>query len=75
MLDASLLLSCWDDLNKRSASGVDKETVADYEQDLIGNIVRLREGVSSRLVACYEARTDNHLADSPSKRYSSMFAH
>jgi len=33
------------------------------------------DGVSSRMLACYDARTDNHLADSPSKRYSSMFAH
>jgi len=43
MLDTSLLLSCWDDLNKRSASGVDEVTAADYEQDLIGNILRLEE--------------------------------
>jgi len=48
MLDASLLLSCWDDLNKRSVSGVDKETAADYEQDLIGSILRLEERLTAK---------------------------
>jgi len=48
MLDASLLLGCWDDLNKRSASGVDKVTAADYEQDLIGNILRLEERLKAK---------------------------
>jgi group II intron reverse transcriptase/maturase len=41
LLDAQLLYACWFDLNKSSASGVDKVTAAEYEQDLIGNIQRL----------------------------------
>ena len=34
-LDANLLLDCWDDLNKKAASGVDEVTAQAYEQDLI----------------------------------------
>ncbi len=41
MLDAGLLLQCWWELNKNSASGVDEVTAADYEQDLMGNIQNL----------------------------------
>ena len=41
MLDVDLLLQCWRELNKDSASGVDAVTAADYEQDLMGNIQRL----------------------------------
>jgi RNA-directed DNA polymerase len=41
MLDVDLLLQCWRELNKRSASGVDEVTAADYEQDLMGNIQTL----------------------------------
>ncbi len=41
MLDADLLLQCWQELNKNSASGVDEVTAADYGQELIGNIQNL----------------------------------
>ena len=37
-LDVHLLLDCWDDLNKKAASGVDGVTATAYEQDLIANI-------------------------------------
>lgn len=38
LLDAALLLECWDGLNKKAASGVDQVTAEAYEQDLIANI-------------------------------------
>ena len=41
MLDVDLMLQCWRELNKDSASGVDAVTAADYEQDLMGNIQKL----------------------------------
>lgn len=41
MLDVGLLLQCWEELNKDSASGVDEVTAADYEQDLMENIQNL----------------------------------
>lgn len=48
MLDANMLLGCWDELNKSSASGVDKVTAADYEQELIGNIQDLVQRLKSK---------------------------
>ena len=48
MLDACMLLGCWEDLNKGSAGGVDKVTAADYEQDLIGNIRNLAERLKAK---------------------------
>ena len=48
MLDANLLLECWEDLNKRSASGVDEVTAADYGQELIGNIQNLAERLKAK---------------------------
>lgn len=48
LLDANLLLACWDDLNKRSASGVDGVTAAAYEQDLIVNIQDLAERLKTK---------------------------
>jgi group II intron reverse transcriptase/maturase len=48
LLDASLLLGCWDDLNKAAASGVDGVTALAYEQDLIGNIQRLAERLKTK---------------------------
>lgn len=48
LLDAKLLYACWFDLNKSSASGVDKVTAAEYEQDLIGNIQRLAERLKAK---------------------------
>jgi len=43
LLDANLLLRCWADLNKRSASGVDEVTAQAYEENLIVNIQNLAE--------------------------------
>ena len=37
-LNAGLLMSCWKDLNKNAASGVDKVTAEAYEQELEANI-------------------------------------
>lgn len=48
LLEANLLLECWEDLNKKSASGVDRVTAADYEQELIGNIQRLAERLKAK---------------------------
>lgn len=48
LLDAELLYACWVDLNKRSASGVDEVTAADYERDLMGNIQRLAERLKAK---------------------------
>ncbi len=47
-LDANLLLSCWDDLNKKAASGVDEVTAQAYEQDLIANILDLAERLKTK---------------------------
>ena len=48
LLDANLLLACWEDLNKRSASGIDGVTATAYEQDLIANILDLSERVKTK---------------------------
>jgi retron-type reverse transcriptase len=48
LLDANLLLACWDDLNKKAASGVDGVTAAAYEQDLIANIRDLAERLKTK---------------------------
>jgi group II intron reverse transcriptase/maturase len=48
MLDANLLLACWEDLNKGAVGGVDGVTAADYEVDLIRNIVNLAERVKTK---------------------------
>jgi RNA-directed DNA polymerase len=47
-LDANLLLGCWDDLNKKAASGVDKVTAQAYGQDLIANILDLTERLKAK---------------------------
>ena len=47
-LDANLLLSCWGDLNKNAASGVDEVTAQAYEQDLIANILDLAERLKTK---------------------------
>jgi len=52
-LDANLLHSCWDDLNKKAASGVDGVTAQAYEQDLIANILDLTERLKTK---CYRAK-------------------
>jgi len=48
LLDAGLLLDCWDDLNKNAASGVDQVTARAYEQDLIANIQDLAERLKTK---------------------------
>lgn len=47
-LDADLLLDCWDDLNKNAASGVDRVTAWEYEQDLITNIQELARRLKTK---------------------------
>ncbi|MCG7940573.1 MAG: reverse transcriptase [Candidatus Thiodiazotropha lotti] len=47
-LDANLLLDCWDDLNKKAASGVDGVTATAYEQELIANIQDLSERLKTK---------------------------
>lgn len=51
-LNVPFLLSCWSDLNKDAASGVDGETVESYEEDLIANICDLVERVKSGRYRC-----------------------
>ena len=48
LLTESLLHSCWRDLNKRAASGVDGVTAEQYERDLIGNIRRLVQRLKAK---------------------------
>lgn len=48
MLDVDLLLECWKELNKSSASGVDEVTAADYGQELIGNIRKLAKRLKAK---------------------------
>ena len=47
-LDAQLLLECWNSLNKNAASGVDKVTAEDYQQDLAGNIQALEKRLKQK---------------------------
>lgn len=53
LIDASLLFACWDDLNKKAASGVDEVTAEEYEQNLISNILDLEERLKTK---CYRAK-------------------
>jgi len=53
MLDASLLFACWDDLNKKAASGVDDVTAEEYDQNLIANILDLEKRLKTK---SYRAR-------------------
>ena len=46
-LEANLLRTCWDDLNKAAASGVDHVTAEDYAANLQANI----EALAQRLQA------------------------
>ena len=48
LLSERLLHSCWRDLNKRAASGVDGVTAEQYEIDLTGNIRRLVERLKTK---------------------------
>jgi hypothetical protein len=45
MLNVNFLLWCWNFLNKKSASGVDRVSASQYSEDLKGNITRLVERV------------------------------
>jgi RNA-directed DNA polymerase len=45
MLNVDFLLWCWNFLNKKSASGVDRVSASQYSADLKGNITRLVERV------------------------------
>jgi RNA-directed DNA polymerase len=47
-LDAELLYTCWDELNKNAASGVDRMTAEAYEQDLIANLQALAERLKTK---------------------------
>ena len=47
-LNESFLHACWKDLNKNAASGVDKVTAQDYEENLVDNIQALAERLKTR---------------------------
>ena len=47
-LDATLLLSCWDDLNKAAASGIDQQTAQTYAENLTANILDLAERLKTK---------------------------
>jgi group II intron reverse transcriptase/maturase len=53
LVNADLLLSCWHDLNKKAASGVDDMTAQGYEQELYANIADLERRLKTK---CYRAR-------------------
>ena len=48
LIDERLLRQCWEDLNKRAASGVDGVTADKYEEDLSGNIDRLAQRLKTK---------------------------
>lgn len=48
LLDADLLYSSWFDLNKNAASGVDRVTAEEYEQELTSNIKNLAERLKTK---------------------------
>ena len=45
LLTAGFQLWCWKKLNRKSAPGVDRVTVRQYEENLEGNIAKLVESV------------------------------
>ena len=47
-LNAGFLLTCWRDLNKNAASGVDKVTAEEYAKNLHGNIQNLAERLKGK---------------------------
>ena len=47
-LNAELLNTCWGDLNKNAASGVDRVTAQAYEQDLDANLHDLAERLKTK---------------------------
>jgi group II intron reverse transcriptase/maturase len=48
MLDVALLRSCWDDLNKDAASGVDGVTAEQYQENLEANLQGLAERLKKK---------------------------
>ena len=48
MLNEALLLDCWSDLNKKSASGVDGVSAEVYEENLYANIHDLVERLKTK---------------------------
>lgn len=48
LLDVQMLWSCWDELNKKAASGVDGITAQAYEQDLIANLQDLAQRLKAK---------------------------
>jgi group II intron reverse transcriptase/maturase len=63
MLNEALLLDCWSDLNKKSASGVDGVSAEVYEENLYANIHDLVERLKTkryrakRVRRCYISKT------------------
>ncbi len=53
MLNFNTLLSAWYSLNKKAASGVDKVTAQQYEDDLLGNLEDLLGRLKRK---CYKAK-------------------
>ena len=47
-LNAGFLLSCWPDLNKDAASGVDKVTAEEYAENLHDNIQKLADRLKDK---------------------------
>jgi group II intron reverse transcriptase/maturase len=48
LLDVPMLWDCWDELNKKAASGVDGVTAQAYEQDLIANLQDLVQRLKAK---------------------------
>jgi len=48
MLDTGFLWHCWDDLNKKAASGVDRVTAQAYEEELLANLENLAERLKTK---------------------------
>ena len=48
LLDASLLMECWKELNKNAASGVDGVTANTYQENLESNIQQLAERLKTK---------------------------
>ena len=71
-LDAELLLSCWHDLNKDAASGVDKVTAKAYAEELPANIAALAQRLKAKR---YRAKLEDKLVQlAGAKRLTAMLA-
>jgi len=51
-LNVPFLLSCWHDLNKKAAGGVDGVTAEQYVEDLTGNIQSLADRLKNKRYRC-----------------------